>query len=138
MKTEYLFVYGTLIGGVNEAMNALVKQYGTCMGSGSMNGKLYEVLGYPGFKYTGNSEHKVFGEVYMIRETKMLFEELDHYEESSPDFPEPREYRRVQHPVRMDEAEVLHAWVYEYALSTNHLKYISGGNYQTYLEEREL
>ncbi|MFB6317591.1 gamma-glutamylcyclotransferase [Saccharicrinis sp. FJH54] len=134
MKEEYLFVYGTLAASVNREMNALVKKFGINLGDGFMTGKLFEVSGYPGFVHSAEEESRVYGDVYMLKEALQLFYHLDKYEECTPEFPEPWEYRRVQLPVQLNSGAVIHScWVYEYNHATDKLEQIIPGDYRSYV-----
>ena len=103
------------------------------VGEGYMNGKLYEVAGYPGAVESTELNDKVVGEVYKIVNHNVL-PVLDEYEECTDSFPKPHEYVRRKIPVYLLNGEKLFAWVYLYNLEISKLKLIQSGDYLDYVK----
>lgn len=101
-----------------------------------MQGKLYEIEGYPGVVPSNESKDRVVGEVYKISKPENLFPLLDEYEGCSSRFPEPREFVRKVVPVRLENGEEVEAWVYLYAWDVSGRFRIEPGDYTKYLERR--
>ena len=131
--SEYLFVYGTLRKSAGSRYN-LLQAYCHSMGDAWMQGKLYELGGYPGAVPSGYSEDKVHGELYAISDAEPLFLILDDYEQCSNNFATPHEYVRTQLPVwKIDTGKPVSAWVYVYNHEKSNPKHIESGNYLDYL-----
>ena len=125
-SAEYLFLYGTLKREFRHPMHEAVRRHARFVEEGRVPGRLYEIDGYPGLV---EEEGEVWGEVWRVEEAGSLFEALDRYEECSPEFPEPREYRRVVRTVRTASGRELPAWVYLYNRSVEGKKPVESGRY---------
>jgi gamma-glutamylcyclotransferase (GGCT)/AIG2-like uncharacterized protein YtfP len=133
MQANYLFVYGTLTSAaIPLELQAIMAECGSFIGNAVLSSaQLYQLDGYPGAALCKNQDAKVFGEIYQISDSQKLFAVLDAYEECSPDFPEPHEYRRQQVTVTDTIGNTLIAWCYLYNRDTNKLKIIANGDYKT-------
>lgn len=89
-------------------------------------GRLYRIDWYPG-AVDGDSE--VHGELYSFSSPDLL-EKLDAYEECSPDFPEPHEYRREKRPVWLPDGQMVKAWIWLYNHSTANATFIPDGKFK--------
>lgn len=132
MPQEFIFVYGTLRKqhGV-DAYRALAS-YCDFFAEGRLNGKLFEVNGYPGAVESDNPSEIVVGELYLINSREELLSALDEYEECNDDFPQPHEYIRKKLPVYLMDGKVVSAWVYVYNRATDVLEQIEPGDYLQY------
>jgi gamma-glutamylcyclotransferase (GGCT)/AIG2-like uncharacterized protein YtfP len=129
MNPEYLFVYGSLrrtTSGVHQYL-ASDAEY---VAEGSMQGRLYEINGYPGAIETADLNERVFGELYRVRAMSMLLARLDAYEESDATFPQPHEYVRKVLPVKLCDGDSVMAWVYVFNRSIAGLRHIISGDYR--------
>jgi gamma-glutamylcyclotransferase (GGCT)/AIG2-like uncharacterized protein YtfP len=124
-----LFVYGTLMRNANGTNQRLLAQ-AEFLGLGSIAGKLYQLQHYPGAVRTTNQQQRVYGEVYRLPDVETQLPKLDAYEECTPDFPSPHEYRRCRLPITLSDGRKLNAWVYLYNLSTSRLQQIHSGDYR--------
>jgi len=131
--TEYLFVYGSLLSKIYSPMSAILACYCEYAGKAQLQGKLYDVLGYPGAVESNAESDKVFGELYKILNQKVLFQHLDHYEECTDAFPTPQEYIRKQLPVNRYACPPILAWCYVYNREVSGLTRIISGNYLDYV-----
>lgn len=136
MRSQYIFVYGTLRRGVNAKMNQLLLDHGEYLCAGETSGKLYALDGYPGMIASNDPKNKVFGEIYKISSAKLLAL-LDDYEECSDNFPLPHEYIRTQLPVKLVDGRQLNAWVYLYNHNTSNLIEIKSGDYVKHFQESQ-
>ncbi len=112
MRKEYLFVYGTLKRDFNHPMHKILEKYALFAGEGFVYGKLYKISWYPGLKLSLHKKDKVYGEVYLLKNPKKVFEILDRYEEcvSVNRF---GEYKRIKTLSYVENRKVK-VWVYEY------------------------
>lgn len=137
--SDYLFVYGTLRKRADGCLHPFLDDRADYIGMASMPGKLYEVNNYPGaIVGTANSQFRIQGEVYRLRDAESLFQSLDDYEECSASFPIPHEYRRCKKTVVLAEASALLAWIYLYNRPANELEWIVHGDYRRYFKDRQI
>ena len=76
MPDEFIFVYGTLRKGAANAMHGVLARYGEYFCDGMMQGRLYEVDGYPGAIASDNPEDVVQGELYRMIEREKILPQL--------------------------------------------------------------
>ena len=86
-------------------------------------GLLYQIDWYPG---AIDGEGNVHGELYSFTSPNVL-SELDEYEECSPAFPEPHEYRREKRAVTTLDEQTVNAWIWLYNRSITNLEPIPDG-----------
>ncbi len=131
MPAKYLFVYGTLTSAaIPLELQEIMAEFGSFIGNAVLSSaQLYQLDGYPGAALCTNQDAKVFGEIYQISNSQKLFAALDVYEECSPDFSEPHEYRRQQVTVTDTIGNTFTAWCYLYNWDTNKLTVIVEGIY---------
>ncbi len=94
MSNEFIFVYGTLRKETATAMYHVLARYCEYFSDGYMQGKLYEVDGYPGAIESDDPDNKVQGELYKIVSPELVLPQLDEYEECTDKYPQPHEYVR--------------------------------------------
>lgn len=123
--SKLLFVYGTLQR--QGAAHHLLVGQATCLGSAWLQGRLYEVSGYPGAVLSDNPLERIHGELYRMHQPDTLLTRLDEYEEIGPQYPQPHEYRRMQVSVRAALQKTHTAWTYIYTRSTVNLIRIPSG-----------
>ena len=114
LPESYLFVYGSLRQAAKRSQHTLMRRYCQWQGEGFIKARLYQIADYPGAVESDLDTDRVYGEIYQISDPMALFAYLDHYEECSPDFPQPHEYRRQQLKVSQLPDLTLTAWVYLY------------------------
>ena len=125
MEVDYIFVYGTLKQNIKKSKYNLISKFTKFVDYGYTYGTLYQISYYPAAKLNTNS--KIYGEIYYIKDKDKLFEIVDEYEECTPKHPKPQEYKRVITDVFTNKNYKLKAWIYEYNLNTNYLKPILSG-----------
>jgi gamma-glutamylcyclotransferase (GGCT)/AIG2-like uncharacterized protein YtfP len=129
LSEEYLFVYGTLLSDLNSPAGSVLKTHAEYTAPASVQGRLYEIRGYPGLMLSDDAAETVFGELYLIREKRKLLSALDEYEGCSSRFPEPTEYLRKQIPVITHEGKNVQAWTYLYNWELSGRVWIKSGDY---------
>jgi gamma-glutamylcyclotransferase (GGCT)/AIG2-like uncharacterized protein YtfP len=132
MAIEFIFVYGTLRRETATNMNDVLIRYSDYFSAGYLQGKLYEVNGYPAAIESNNPQDKVYGEIYKIRNSCLLLPELDTYEECTQQFPEPHEYIRKKLTITLFDGSYISAWVYIFNHNVENLIPISSGDYINY------
>ena len=137
MKSEYIFVYGTLRKEAALSIGKLLEQHGDYVSRGHMQGKLYEIDGYPGAVESDDKSEKIFGELYIINRPDIVFPQLDEYEGCAESFPEPHEYIRKKVAVTLSGGEGVKAWVYIYNNKINNMERIRSGDYYLYVRKKQ-
>ena len=138
MKDEFIFVYGTLRKAFALAMYDKLLRCSEYYADGTMQGKLFDVGGYPGAIASSDPNEKVYGELYRILRRSRLMVLLDDYEECSKRFARPHEYRRKHVPISFGKDRIVMAWVYMYNRDTARLKQICSGDYVRYRHDNRL
>lgn len=128
MKSDYLFVYGSLLKQANNIMSAYLSEKSEFEGEAFMRGKLFMVDYYPGAIYAPDSDQMVRGELFRLLHQESTFKVLDNYEEFIPEDEENSVFIRKIVPVEK-EREVLHCWVYVYNQDCRKCKPIPSGDF---------
>ena len=126
---ELMFVYGTLRKDTATAMSRLLACHCAYVSGGLLQGRLYDVGGYPGVVGSDTPGENVVGDLYRIIDRDVVLPRLDEYEHCTQDFPEPHEYLREKRPVTLPDGESVTAWVYLYNHDTAKLKHLQSGDY---------
>ena len=114
MNDDLLFVYGTLRRDMRSEMSQLLERHAGFVAEGRYQGRLYRIDYYPGVVPSDNPTETVKGEVYSLRDSQVVLQELDRYEECGPGFAEPTEYVRRFETVTLLDGAVCRAWIYIY------------------------
>lgn len=136
--TSCLFTYGTLLSGIGHPMHELLTRYARLIGTGHINGKLYEIADYPGLVLSNNVRNIVWGEIYQIESGQELFRYLDKYEGCAPRSRRPHEYQRDLVTVHDADEHSLLAWAYLYKHPVNHSRLIPAGDYLAFRNKGRL
>jgi gamma-glutamylcyclotransferase (GGCT)/AIG2-like uncharacterized protein YtfP len=129
MKSDRLFVYGTLMRGFDHPMAQLLSRSADFIGEARCQGRLYLVKHYPGLILSGDPNEVVFGELYRLRQPDELLREFDMYEACGEGFAEPTEYIRQMLRVTRDGQPVDEAWTYIYNWPVARLPRIASGRF---------
>lgn len=129
---NHLFVYGSLLSGIQSRIAAYLHRHSRLVGEGQVPGLLYDLGRYPGLVHDRTSAKLVTGHILELREPEKVLPILDDYEMGASGDPALNEYRRELQPARIG-ARAIHCWMYLYNLSTEGLKEITSGNYLEYL-----
>jgi gamma-glutamylcyclotransferase (GGCT)/AIG2-like uncharacterized protein YtfP len=112
--TRHLFVYGTLRTAARHPMHRVLEVNARFVGDATVQARLYDLGAYPGIVPSDHPHDTVIGELYEFLEPKAeeAIRLLDDYEQMSPRFPEPHEYKRVILDVRLNTGPTIPAWAY--------------------------
>lgn len=120
---EILFVYGTLLDAQNQ-MAQFLKLNAEFYAKGYFTGKLIDLGDYPGAVLSKNTDDKVFGSAFVLKNPATVLPVLDEYEGAGEKFSEPKEFIRTKTEIITDKKEKLQCWIYLYNLSTKNLREI--------------
>lgn len=126
----FLFVYGTLLKGLDalKEWNSVIKP--NFIGQGKLNGLLYDLGEYPGAIIDTKSRKEfVSGEVYELKNPTASFKILDEYEEFFPSHPQKSLFIRRECPVTLENGKMITAWVYVYNQKVDKAIQIKNGKY---------
>jgi gamma-glutamylcyclotransferase (GGCT)/AIG2-like uncharacterized protein YtfP len=130
--TDLVFFYGTLMSGFKRAGRSRVESKLAAMGHGSIGAALFDLGIYPAA--TPSTDSLVQGEVYRMADAEQVLEVLDEFEGHRPSEPDTSLYRRIETPVRMDDGQVVMAWVYFYNAPLGQAQRIESGDYLEHLK----
>lgn len=120
-----LFVYGTLRKGASHPRHRTLAREARYAGRGYIQGRLYNLGRYPGAVASRNKSERVFGEIYRLRESAVLFARLDEYEGEH--------FARHRLPVRLGTGKKIISWVYLYRGRVKDARRIRSGDYLEFL-----
>jgi gamma-glutamylcyclotransferase (GGCT)/AIG2-like uncharacterized protein YtfP len=126
-KSNYLFVYGTLLEGKNK-FGAYLKNNSQFYQKGKFNGKLYDIGEYPGAISDPKCDAWIHGSIFIMHEPAGMLKVLDDYEGFGEAYPQPNEFIRELLDVETDDKAVK-CWVYLYNWPVDNLKLIISGDY---------
>ena len=126
---EYLFVYGTLMLGVEHPMAKWLSQHSEFVGAATFRGRLYRVSTYPGVVASADPADRVTGDVLKLRNAAEVLPELDRYEACGAEFAEPTEYLRKQGTVTLASGEEIAVWIYLYNWPVDAKNRIASGTF---------
>ena len=129
MKSDRLFVYGTLMRGFDHPMAQLLSRAADFLGAARCQGRLYRVKHYPGLVLSDDPAEVVFGELFRLRAPQELLREFDMYEACGEGFKEPTEYIRRMLRVTLEDGTAAEAWTYVYNWPVAHLPRIVSGRF---------
>ncbi len=121
---EYLFVYGTLRSQMNDPLHRLLEKDAILVGTGTFQGKLYDLGRYPGVVPSRGKTDRVIGEIYRFGEFKRAFEILDEYEG--------HRFKRRRVTIIQEDGKSITSWIYLYARSVKRRPLIPSGDYIQY------
>jgi gamma-glutamylcyclotransferase (GGCT)/AIG2-like uncharacterized protein YtfP len=129
MKSDRLFVYGTLMRGFDHPMAQLLSRAADFLGDARCQGRLYRVKHYPGLVLSDDPAEVVFGELFRLRAPQECLREFDMYEACGEGFAEPTEYMRLMLRVTLEDGTAGEAWTYVYNWPVAHLPRIASGRF---------
>jgi gamma-glutamylcyclotransferase (GGCT)/AIG2-like uncharacterized protein YtfP len=136
VATHFLFVYGTLMKGLQEDWQTKVGA--RLVGRGRINGKLYALGEYPGAISTAaDSGEYVKGELYEVKDAELATRILDQFEEYFPRQPQKSLFVRIIAPVTLEDGRRQNAWVYVYNQPVDETTLIPSGDYRDSFARRE-
>ena len=105
-------------------MRNLLVRHGKFLGTGTLQGKLYDLGRYPGAVLSNSTADRVFGETYEIDQADHVFALLDDYEG--------RRFKRHELTVILDNGRTIQCWTYIFTGSVAKKIFISSGDYLQY------
>jgi gamma-glutamylcyclotransferase (GGCT)/AIG2-like uncharacterized protein YtfP len=131
-KENFVFVYGSLREEMSHPLRNLFVRHGIFLGTGTFQGKLYDLGRYPGAVASNSTKDRVVGEVFRIQEPEHVLELLDKYEG--------RRFKRERVRVALNSDDAIVCWTYLYMRSLSGRRLIPSGDYVEYCKflERDL
>ena len=125
---NHLFVYGTLRRSTDNPMHQLL--YGTTLvGTGTFQGKLYDLGNYPAAIFSDDPADRVHGEVYRLADPPATLALLDSYEACTEADAQPHEYVRVVVPIHLETGDEVRTQIYLYNRAVAELTPVTSGDY---------
>lgn len=131
---DLVFFYGTLMTPFNRTAQLHIDQFLSYRGRGTISAALFDLGIYPAAVPTADS--RVCGEVYEMRNRRLVLDALDELEGYRPGEPETSLYTRALTPVTMDTGSIVEAWAYFYNAPLGRAEHIESGDYLEYLGAR--
>lgn len=135
MMHEFIFVYGTLRKGTATDMHNVFARHSEYFSEGYMQGRLYDVNGYPGAIESNDAGERVYGELHKIISSDQVLPLLDEHEECTDKFPVPHEYIRKKLSIKLVNGDELTAWVYVFNHAISGLIRINSGDYANHIDK---
>ena len=114
---DYLFVYGTLrkelVAQVSPELQAIMQSL-RFIGTGQIQGELYQLGAYPGAIVGEAFQTKIVGEVYELPEPNKTLAMLDVYEGFIPGELEASLFARSHETITLADGRQLRCWMYLY------------------------
>jgi gamma-glutamylcyclotransferase (GGCT)/AIG2-like uncharacterized protein YtfP len=129
-KSNYLFVYGTLLDESNE-FAIYLKQNCKFYDKGKLKGILYDLGEYPGAIADENYPDYVYGSIFKLNNTSEALKYLDDYEGFGEDQELPNLFIRAMVSVETGSGQ-MDCWVYLYNLPVAGFRLIESGDYVSY------
>lgn len=131
----YLFVYGTLLQGFENAHFLASPHKARFWGYGTIPGRLYDLGPFPGYHLPASTPEsqpeRVKGEIYQILDPEVVFETLDLIEGYNQKQPEKSLFIRKRVTAYTDHGEC-EVWVYVYNQPLLDSYLIKSGDYRAY------
>ena len=116
-----LFVYGTLRKAFDHPMHRLLRAHANFVGTGTFQGKLYDLGRFPGAVSSNEPPDKVLGEIYRLRDAEETFRILDEYEGTA--------FSRNRVSMRNNDGKKIGVWIYLYNRRVSKARMIPSGDY---------
>lgn len=105
-------------------------QHAEYMADGWFQGRMYHISYYPGVVASDNPSHRVYGEIYRLKDSQSMLTVLDEYEECGARHAPPTEYQRTQTRIQTLDGGILEpVWIYLYQWSLQDKVLIKGGDF---------
>lgn len=137
-ESDYLFVYGTLRRSLapSKDIRHLLYHEAEYLGSSTVTGRLYNIGSYPGLVLSDVPEEIVTGELYKIKNKRMVLSAFDRYEGCIEPYPKPWEYHRIASEVTTEDGSKLVSWLYTYQWDVLESMRIHSGDYLEFLGKK--
>lgn len=133
----YLFVYGSLRSGFQNAAYEYISRFFTLVGNAKAKGKLYDLGSYPAGVPT-EDENFIVGELYLLKqenEFSWAFGQLDDYEGMTVEPGEAQLYRREIAEIIFND-QLVNAWIYWYNGDVTGKPIVQSGDILEYLRQK--
>ena len=120
---SYLFVR-TLRSQMNDPLHHLLETQAILVGTGTFQGKLYDLGRYPGVVRSHGNTDRVIGEIYRFSAPQRAFQILDEYEG--------HRFKRKRVTILQEDGKSITSWIYLYARSVTRRALIRSGDYVQY------
>lgn len=105
-------------------------QHAEHIADGWFQGQMYQISYYPGLVASDNPSHRVYGEIYRLKDSQSMLKVLDDYEECSTLYTQPTEYIRAKVNIQTIDGFILEkVWMYIYQGNVDALKLIESGDF---------
>lgn len=138
LKSDYLFVYSSLMKGFKSREYDYISQYFRFVGKARVKGIL-SVLGDIPVATPFSEDHFIKGELYQIKNTEdfsFAIGQLDDYEGVRPEADEIQLYKRELTTVYKEEEGTVKAWIYWYQGDVAGKPVIPSGDIMEYIRSR--
>lgn len=114
-------------------MALYLAQHADYVANGWFQGQLYQISYYPAAIASGYAQHRVYGEVYRLKDSRTVLAALDEYEECSPKDASPTEYQRILTRIQLLDGSVMESvWIYVYQWSLQGKALIECGDFMQF------
>jgi gamma-glutamylcyclotransferase (GGCT)/AIG2-like uncharacterized protein YtfP len=128
--SPFLFVYGTLRRTSDHPMAAYLARHSRFVSLAKTRGRLYDLGAYPGMLPATSDSDWVQGDLFELKNPKVVLAELDRYEGCVPEHPQPYIFQRTLTNVTLPNGEIVTAWVYYHASAIKEEFRILCGEYE--------
>ena len=108
---------------MNDPLHRLLETHAVLVGTGTFQGKLYDLGRYPGVVRSHGNTDRVIGEIYRFSEPQRAFQILDEYEG--------HRFKRKRVTIIQEDGKSITSWIY-YARSVTRRALIRSGDYVQY------
>jgi gamma-glutamylcyclotransferase (GGCT)/AIG2-like uncharacterized protein YtfP len=109
---------------MNDPLHRLLETHAVLVGTGTFQGKLYDLGRYPGVVRSRENTDRVIGEIYRFSDPQRAFQILDEYEG--------HRFKRKRVTIIQEDGRSITSWIYLYARSIKHHPRIPSGDYIQY------
>lgn len=127
--SNYLFVYGTLLGEFAPPEIAETVKKMEYVSNGFVYGHLYNLGEYPGAILNDSIKSKIFGRIYKLPSDEDILQKLDEYEGFFPHQSAPNLFVRKETCIFLENGKQLNGWIYEYNRRVKSSALIKSGDY---------
>ena len=140
LKSDYLFVYSSLMKGFKSREYDYISQYFCFVSNGKVKG-IFSDLGHIPVATPSSEGHFIKGELYQIKNTddfSFAIGQLDDYEGVRPEADEIQLYKRELTTVYKEDESAVNAWIYWYQGDVAGKPVITSGDVMEYIRSKGL
>lgn len=140
LKSDYLFVYSSLMKGFKSREYDYISQYFCFVSNGKVKG-IFSDLGHIPVATPSSEAHFIKGELYQIKNTEdfsFAIGQLDDYEGVRPEADEIQLYKRELTTVYKEDESAVNAWIYWYQGDVAGKPVITSGDVMEYIRSKGL